>query len=339
MSQGTAAIVYGQLGLLALERGALDEAVVLLDRGIAGIGDDAEYRAPMLVNRSVAHSQAGRLAAARADVEAAARDYQTAGGEVERAMAMHNAGYIALLEGDLIAALETMGEARGALAAASAVNAAICDLDRAEVLRDAGLAREAEQSLERVIGVFAANRMRQAKGQAQFHLARSLLTHTPAGAVTTAGAAVRTFRAIGSDWWALRADALRLRAMLTPEAESGRARRRVTVAVMAEVDELVGALQASGLRAEATALRLTRELWRSDQPGSAVPSVALRTPRTLRSRCACSRTRSDPPGRQHAVTNPRRGGMPPPAWTRSPTGSARSAASISRPRSRCTGAD
>ena len=187
VSDGTAAIVYGQLGLLALERGALDEAVSLLDRGIDGIGDEAEYRAPMLVNRSVAHSQAGRLAAARADVEAAARDYETVGGEVERAMAMHNAGYIALLEGDLIAALETMGRARGALAAASAVNAAICDLDRAEVLRDAGLAHEAEQSLERVITVFAANRMRQAKGESQFHLARSLLTHTPAKAARDRG--------------------------------------------------------------------------------------------------------------------------------------------------------
>ena len=71
------------------------------------------------------------------------------------------------------------GRGARALAAASAVNAAICDLDRAEVLRDAGLAHEAEQSLARVVGVFAAHRMRQAKGEAQFHLARSLITHDP----------------------------------------------------------------------------------------------------------------------------------------------------------------
>ena len=54
VSDATAAILYGQLGLLALEKGALDDAVALLDRGIAEIGDDPEYRAPMLVNRSVA---------------------------------------------------------------------------------------------------------------------------------------------------------------------------------------------------------------------------------------------------------------------------------------------
>ncbi|WP_164234319.1 CHAT domain-containing protein [Microbacterium hydrocarbonoxydans] len=271
VSDGTAAIVYGQLGLLALERGALDEAIAMLDRGIAGIRDDAEYRAPMLVNRSVAHSQAGHLAAARADVEAAARDYRTVGGEVERAMAMHNAGYIALLEGDLVTALHQMGEARGALAAASAVNAAICDLDTAEVLRDAGLAREAERRLERVVGVFAANRMRQAKGEAQFHLARSLLLHSPGRAASTAAAAVRTFRAIGSDWWALRAEALRLRAVLVPASEAEGARIRAQEAMPAGVDEAVAALRAHGLHAEADALRLTRELRLAGSSGRAGP--------------------------------------------------------------------
>jgi tetratricopeptide (TPR) repeat protein len=274
VSQDTAAIIYGQLGLLALERGDLDEAVTLLDRGIAGIGGDAEYRAPMLVNRSVAHSQAGHLAAARADVEAAARDYQTVGGEVERAMAVHNAGYIALLEGDLIAALETMGEARGALAAASAVNAAICDLDRAEVLRDAGLAREAEQSLERVVSVFAAHRMRQAKGEAQFHLARSLITHTPAKAVVAAAAATRTFRGIGSEWWALRADAVRLRALFESASEGP----STPASALTDVDAVIAALETRHLRADAAALRLTRELWLAERRDAPQEPIVIRTP-------------------------------------------------------------
>ena len=275
VSDGTAAIIYGQLGLLALERGALDESIALLDRGITGIDGDAEYRAPMLVNRSVAHSQAGHLPAARADVEAAARDYETVGGEVERAMAVHNAGYIALLEGDLITALEEMGEARGALAAASAVNAAICDLDRAEVLRDAGLAHEAEESLTRVVGVFAANRMRQAKGEAQFHLARSLLTHSRPEAARVASAATRTFRAIGSEWWELRAEAVRLRALLMPASSASSQPR--PGAADAHVDAVLHALHRKGLRVDAAALRLTRELGRATDPAGA-PAV-IRTPR------------------------------------------------------------
>ena len=278
VSGATAAILYGQLGLLALEKGALDDAIELLDRGISGIGGEAVYRAPMLVNRSVAHSQAGHLALARADVKAAARDYETVGGEVERAMAMHNAGYIALLEGDLIAALETMSRARGALAAASAVNAAICDLDRAEVLRDAGLAREAEQSLERVVTVFAANRMRQAKGEAQFHLARSLLTHSPARAAVMAAAASRTFRAVDSQWWALRAEAVRLRGLLMPESEYGEELPRVSSQTLSEAVAVAAGLRAKGLRSEAAALRLTRDLRLSHQPEAPEPPSPIRTP-------------------------------------------------------------
>lgn len=280
VSDGTAAIIYGQLGLLALERGALDDAVAWLDRGITGIGDDAEYRAPMLVNRSVAHSQAGHLAAARADVERAARDYQTVGGEIERAMAVHNAGYIALLEGDLVAALETMEDAHPVLAAASAVNSAICDLDRAEVLRDAGLATEAEHSLARVVTVFGTYRMRQAKGEAQFHLARSLLSHSPARSALVAGAASRTFRGIGSEWWRLRSEAVRVRARL--RASRDEARRGSAApgsAAAAEVDGLAKALEARDLRAEAAALRLSRELWLAEQGISAGPHEAIRTPR------------------------------------------------------------
>ncbi len=278
VSEATAAILYGQLGLLALEKGALDDAVALLDRGISGIGGDPEYRAPMLVNRSVAHSQAGHLAQARADVEAAAADYEAVGGEVERAMTMHNAGYIALLEGDLVAALDTMGRARGALASASAVNAAICDLDRAEVLRDAGLPREAEQSLERVIAVFAANRMRQAKGEAQFHLARSLLTHSPARAAEMATAAARTFRAVDSQWWALRAEGVRLRGLLLPEGEDAAGLPGVAPRTLSESERVAAGLHAQGLRSEAATLRLTRALRLAHQPDA--PVSPIRTPRS-----------------------------------------------------------
>lgn len=277
VSDVTAAILYGQLGLLALEKGALDEAIELLDRGVRGVGEETEYRAPMLVNRSVAHCQAGHLAQARADVEAAARDYETVGGDVERAMAMHNAGYIALLEGDLVEALETMGRARGALASASAVNAAICDLDRAEVFREAGLAREAEQSLERVVAVFAAHRMRQAKGEARFHLALSTLTHSPARAAAIAAGAATTFRAVDSQWWALRAEGVRLRGLLLPDGEGAVSGPPVSPETLREAELVAAALHAKGLRGEAASLRLTRALRLADQldaPGSS----PIRTP-------------------------------------------------------------
>lgn len=264
----TSAMLHGQLGLLALERGDLALAVSLLDRGIAGIGDDREHRTPMLINRSVAHMQAGDLAAARADLESAAADYAASGDDVERAMAVHNAGYVSLQEGDLVRALQSMSEARAVMERASAVNLAICDLDRAEVLRDAGLVSEAEQALERVARVFGAHRMLQARGEAELHLARSQLAHDPALAARTAAGAAKRFRTVSSDAWAARADGVRVRAELTDGvfdrygAPTPGARRTPDDA---EVRRVSTALRAQNLIVDATAVELAAELRAADE--------------------------------------------------------------------------
>lgn len=275
LSAHTSAMLHGQLGLLALERGSLDEAVGWLDKAIDGIGDEAEHRAPMLLNRSLAHMQAGRFREARSDLERAVPDYAATGNDVERAMAVHNAGYVALLEGDLITALETMAAARDSLAKASAVNAAICDLDRAEVLRDAGLVDEAESTLVRVAQTFGAHRMPQARAEAEFHLARTLLaSRRPAEAEAVAAASAQRFRRVHAEWWALRADGVRVRAALLaarqPDRRSGPVVRdgsrssRAAKNVAAEAAQVVTELRAHGLEAEAEAAELTVELWRAD---------------------------------------------------------------------------
>lgn len=257
LSVATAAMLYGQLGLVALERGDLARAMVLLDRGIAGIGDEVEHRGPMLLNRSVAHMQAGRLGPAITDLDRAVPDYAATGDDISRAMAVHNRGYAALLAGELVLALEKMGEAHAVLSAASAVNAAICDRDRAEVLRDAGLTRDAERTLERVIRIFGAHRMRQARAEAEFHLARSLLSHDPERAAAISAAAARRFHAVGSSSWAVRAEAVRLRALLTVEADGRPTGLRAPGEE--EVDRVEAALHRHRLRAEAASLRLTRQ--------------------------------------------------------------------------------
>ncbi|WP_404431058.1 CHAT domain-containing protein [Microbacterium lacus] len=256
VSRHTAAVLHGQLGLLALERGDLDDSIAWLDRAIAGIGDDVEHRAPMYLNRSVAHMQAGRLAEGRADLDRAVPDYAATGNEIERAMTVHNAGYASLLAGDLVSALGQMGEAYLTLASASAVNAAICELDRAEVLRDAGMATDAERSLERVTQVFGAHRMSQAKGEAEFHLARSLLTHLPEKAVQAASRSARTFRRVRSDWWALRADAVRMRAQLMVAAAQADGKSRPAPSREA-INDLAAELERRRLRADASSLRFT----------------------------------------------------------------------------------
>ncbi len=262
VSPATAAVLEGQVGLLALGRGELDRAVARLSRGIAGIGDDPERRNAMYLNRSVAHMQARRLAEARADLERAAADLEVVGDAQGLAMVRHNAGYLSLLEGELVQALQQMASARAVLQADSPVSAAISDLDRAEVLRDAGLVTEAERTLAEVARVFGAYRMRQSRGEAEYNLARSLLLHDPAQAAKVAGAAARRFRALGSESWAARAESVRLCAVLrrlTDDGAGGRPAvpsREEIVAAAAELDRL-------GFPHEATTLQLTWELWRA----------------------------------------------------------------------------
>ena len=70
---------------------------------------------------------------------------------------------------------------------ASVVNTAICDLDRAEVLRDAGLTAEAESAPRARRARLRCAPDAQARGEAEFHLARSLLAHDPARAARTRG--------------------------------------------------------------------------------------------------------------------------------------------------------
>jgi tetratricopeptide (TPR) repeat protein len=259
----TSAMLHGQLGLLALERGDVVGAIALLDRAIAHIGDDREHRTPMLMNRSVAHMRAGNLAAARADLERAAADYAASGDDVERAMAVHNAGYVALLEGNLVAALESMSEARPVMEHASVVNAAICDLDRAEVLRDAGLSSEAERALERVARVFGANRMLQARAEAELNLARSQLAHDPATAARTAAGAARRFRAVDSAAWAAQAEGVRVRAELTEgvyDLDGMPAALAPRAPGTEEISRISAELRAMHLTVDATAVDLAANL-------------------------------------------------------------------------------
>jgi len=307
----TSAMLNGQLGLIALERGDLVAAISRLDWGIAHIGDDREHRTPMLINRSVAHMRAGNLASARSDLERAAADYAASGDDVERAMAVHNAGYVALLEGNLVMALERMSEARPVMERASAVNTAICDLDRAEVLRDAGLTSEAERALERVARVFGSHRMQQARAEAELQLARSQLAHAPARAARTAAGAARRFRTLESDSWAAQAEGIRVRAELTdgvydldgtPAAVSRRTPDD------AEVARTAAALRAKRRNVDAAAVDLSAQLHAVGSgghgrgyrlPSSATIDVRLLAHR-VRSRRALARGR-EAEARRHAA--------------------------------------
>lgn len=259
----TQAILLGQLGAIANYGGRLDEAERWLTQAIERLSEDPVPAARTRVNRSLVRMQQRRLGDAAEDLQHASTTFSDHDLPTDEAQARHNLGYTSLLEGDLVNALREMLAARP-MAASTPVNAAIADVDRAEVLRDAGLTTEAEQILGRAATVFGSHRMPQSRAEAEFHLARSLLSHDGERAAKVARSAAARFRAVGNEAWAVRSDGVRLRALLGGRRveQSGEVRpRRLPSAD--DVEAVVRALAAHGFRGEAIALRMSDSLART----------------------------------------------------------------------------
>ncbi len=272
LDPGTMAMLAGQMGSIMELAGRLDEADRWLSRAITQI-EDPVAQANLLINRSVVAMQRGRLDDAARDTAAAAVAFSADGRDVDAAEARHNLGYIDLLRGDLVVALQEMSAAHGVIAGASQVVGAVTDVDRAEVLRDAGLIRDAEALLARAAASLGANRMPRARAEAEFHLARSLLAHDPHTARRVARASARRFEMLGNQPWAARAEGLRIRAdlaggRLLPGGIYAADPRRVPAPD--EVEAAASRLETQGFRSEAAAVRMSLEAWliRHDRPSS-----------------------------------------------------------------------
>lgn len=263
ISQGTRAVLLGQLGVIELGDGRLRAAEDDLTAAVAGLSADPVAEARTRMNRSVTRLQARDTAGAASDLARAAEIFGGAGLPVDEAQAQHNLAYVALLRGDLVTALRGMQEARPRAATSPAMRA-IGDMDRAEVLRDSGLTREAERLLAASAVVFGRHRMPQFRAEAELQLASSQLMHDPRRSARTATAAERRFTALDSHVWALRAAALRMRADLaggTVGRDGGRLRDPRRVPTADEVASTASAIAAAGVPNDAAALRLAFAIW------------------------------------------------------------------------------
>jgi len=284
LSEAAIAQLHGQLGSLALERGLLDDAAGWLDKSIRGLSDQPVRQANMRMNRSLVDMQRGRLDAAVSDLHLAEGAYRAAGMDTEANLAVHNRGYALMLGGDLVAALQTMQSVREPLDGESAMWAAVNELDRAEVLREAGLVTEAERSLAAVSEAFGRHRAPRDRATADYNLARSLLSHDPVRAARVAAASARRFATIGSSGWAVRAEAIGLRARLTVgrvDRAGGPVRAGQRLPARTRVLDVTAGLKAHGFNSEAEALRLTDALARiRSGHGGAQPVMRIgrRTP-------------------------------------------------------------
>lgn len=139
--------IEGQRALLLLRRGDFRSALAVFDRAGEGLEAAAPYdRMTLLLNRGSLHLERGGLSAAMRDLEECgvlAEEHQA----VTLAWkAQHNLGWAEFLAGRIPRAIATLERAES-------LNPGdphpIGMLDRARVLREAGLVQEAEASLER----------------------------------------------------------------------------------------------------------------------------------------------------------------------------------------------
>ncbi|GIG39194.1 CHAT domain-containing protein [Cellulomonas phragmiteti] len=262
-SPHTRAVLVSQIGLVELRRGHVDAALEHLTAATAALADDPARLGRVLLNRGLAHLDQGDVAHAEDDFTEAATQLARSAEPVEQAKAQHNQGYAALVRGDLVGALRLMEQARGVLVALSPVALAVCDTDRAAVLRAAGESAEAAALLTDVVDVFRRRRLRQAQAEAELALADALLAVDPGAAAVSAARAARRFRERGNELGALRADACAVSGeVLALAAAPGgpsppRGRRPGRAAATADRAEATArALAARGLGVEAAAVRL-----------------------------------------------------------------------------------
>ncbi|TDN92636.1 CHAT domain-containing protein [Microbacterium sp. BK668] len=278
ISRETTAILQGQLGSIDMSRGRLDSAADWLGRSIRGLAHDPVRAANMRMNRALVEMDRGNFASAKADLEWAEQAYLDAGDLLAAGQAVHNHGYVSMLEGDVVTALRTMERVRAPLDAESELWAATNESDRAQALADAGLTGEAEAALANVARVFGTLRAVREQAEAEYALARSLLRHDAAGAARAASAAARRFRRLGSDARALRAEAVRQRARLLAAGEdragSGRMRRLPSAE---EIASLARELEAAGIAGDAAILRLAERIARLRRSGLDTRDPIVRT--------------------------------------------------------------
>ena len=149
---GQRAAVVATRAMCLMRGGEPREALIAYDEAVAGLlhGDQRMLSATLL-NRGLLHMTVGRLAAARADTEAALVAAEAGGDAWGVHMAAHNLGYLQFLSGDLPGALASMDAAQQAV---DDPPVGMPAMDRARVLLAAGLVREATEAAESAIDDF-----------------------------------------------------------------------------------------------------------------------------------------------------------------------------------------
>jgi tetratricopeptide (TPR) repeat protein len=235
--------VQGQRGLLLLRSGDFARAREELDRAEPRLDrEPSRDAAVLLLNRGALHLDAGVVAAAEADLEAAAAHAAAIGDRSVEGKALHNLGYAHFVRGDLPLALRRMSESEEVFSGLAPHPVGL--LDRSRVLYEAGLVREAVEALEAAAALLEGDGAAVDLAHVRVDTARCLLQlRRHDAALRAARAAREAFVAWSNTQWALRAELVEL------EAELGILVRDDRVAECARVHRRAGEIaeQSTGL--------------------------------------------------------------------------------------------
>ncbi len=256
-----------QLGFMRVRGGQfraglddLDAAARLIDYA------DPAAASNILLNRGALWLYQGELSRARADLSAAAARARAHGLVVEEAKARHNLGYLEYLSGNLADALRAMDDAAGL---GADVSAAATTLDRARVLLEVGLHREADDALVEAIALFRRDRLWKDVGEVELARAEcALMDGRISSARLLAARARDRFRRRGNQAWRRTATLVLLQSDLAAGRPGLRLARRAL--------QLSAEFAAIGLQSQARAASLiaTEALVDAHQPDRAAEVCA-----------------------------------------------------------------
>jgi tetratricopeptide (TPR) repeat protein len=240
-------LLHSQRGLIELRGGSLprsrhslDAAVNLLEHAAA------RDQANILMTRGTVGLAEGRLVDARRDFERGARIADAARLGLEKFKILHNLAYVQFLLGELATALRLMSEAERI---DLGEDWGIVLLDRARILSEAGLVRNADEALARASAIFRRYRVAQDLAETELERARCALALGDVRAARRFAASARDrFRRRGSDRWRRSAELVLLQA----DVADGRPGTRLEP----HAQRLARDFESEGLRLHATMARL-----------------------------------------------------------------------------------
>ena len=239
--------VHSQYAAIATRAGRFDAALAEFGAAEAMIDhSDRNDHFAILLNSGNLRLFLGELTSARNLLSRAAAFASMAGIRGGQFKALHNLGYLEFLAGDLPRALRLMNDAH---AISGDVSQGVALLDRARVLVEAGLVREADDALAEASVIFRRDRLAQDLAETDLERARCALIAGDAPAARRFAARARDrFRRRGNDRWRRSAELV----LLQGDLAAGRPGPRLVEPAL----RLQGELDEEGLRLPARAAGL-----------------------------------------------------------------------------------